>query len=207
MKNTQHIKKHKKHQIIQAPAYLSSFVFCLVFLMLCLTACENDMAEVQRVISQEERAIERARDVEILYSDSAIVRVRIQAYTMLNHLDKKEPRREFPEGFVVDFFDERKRVVSNLSANYAMHYINDSKIFMKDSVVVWNEKGERLEAEELTWDEKEKKVYSEEFVKMTTADQIIYGYGFTSNLEFTRWKIKQVTGEIAADDITGDFKE
>jgi len=175
--------------------------------MLCLTACENDMAEVQRVISQEERAIERARDVEILYSDSAIVRVRIQAYTMLNHLDKKEPRREFPEGFVVDFFDERKRVVSNLSANYAMHYINDSKIFMKDSVVVWNEKGERLEAEELTWDEKEKKVYSEEFVKMTTADQIIYGYGFTSNLEFTRWKIKQVTGEIAADDITGGFKE
>lgn len=201
MKKT--LKKQQSNTGVYCPDYLLAFIFSLCLLMLGLSACENDMAEVQRVISKEERAIERARDVEILYSDSAIVRVRIKAYTMLNHLDKTKPRREFPEGFIVDFFDERKQVVSNLSANYAMHYTSDSKIFMKDSVVVWNKKGERLEAEELTWDEKEKKVYSDEFVKMTTADQIIYGYGFTSNLEFTRWKIKQVTGEIAADDISG----
>ena len=160
------------------------------------------MAAIQRVISQEEKAIERARDVEILYSDSAIVRVRIKAYTMLNHLDKKEPRREFPEGFLVDFLDEKKRVSSQLSANYAMQYINESKVYMEDSVVVWNKVGERLEAEELTWDEKNERVFSDEFVKMTTRDQIIYGYGFTSNLEFTRWKIKQVTGEIAVDELT-----
>jgi len=197
------MKKRQNQQGLPYPAYLNGFIICL-FLMLCLCACENDMTEVQRVISEEEEAIERARDVEILYSDSAVVRVRIRAYTMLNHLDKKEPRREFPEGFMVDFFDERKRVVSNLSANYAINYINENKVFMKDSVVVWNEKGERLEAEELTWDEREKKVHSDEFVKMTTADQIIYGYGFTSNLEFTRYKIKQVTGQIAVDDVVGE---
>mgnify|MGYP000014264832 CR=1 FL=1 len=172
------------------------------FSLLALASCENDMSAIQRVISQEEQAVERARDVEILYSDSAIVRVKIKAYTMLNHLDKKEPRREFPEGFIVDFYDEYKRVSSNLSANYAMQYINESKIFMQDSVVVWNKEGERLEAEELTWDEKQEQVYSDEFVKITTADQIIYGYGFTSNLEFTRWKIKQVTGEIAIEELT-----
>lgn len=197
------MKKRQNQQHLSYPTYLNGFLI-FVFLILCLCACENDMTEVQRVISEEEEAIERARDVEILYSDSAVVRVRIKAYTMLNHLDKKEPRREFPEGFMVDFFDERKRVVSNLSANYAINYINENKVFMKDSVVVWNEKGERLEAEELTWDEKEKKVHSDEFVKMTTADQIIYGYGFTSNLEFTRYKIKQVTGQIAVDDVVGE---
>ena len=184
--------------------YLSILSFIAIVV---LASCENDMAAIQRVISQEEQAVERARDVEILYSDSAIARVRIKAYTMLNHLDKKEPRREFPEGFIVDFFDENKRVSSNLSANYAMHHINDSKIYMEDSVVVWNKAGERLEAEELTWDEKLEKVYSDEFVKMTTTEQIIYGYGFTSNLEFTRWKIKQVTGEIAIDDLATDNEQ
>ncbi len=172
------------------------------FALVVLASCENDMSAIQRVISQEDQAVERARDVEILYSDSAVVRVRIKAYTMYNHLDKKEPRREFPEGFIVDFYDENRRVTGKLSSNYAMQYINESKIYMEDSVVVWNREGERLEAEELTWDEKQEKVYSDEFVKMTTADQIIYGYGFTSNLEFTRWKIKQVTGEIATDELT-----
>lgn len=167
-----------------------------------LTSCENDMTEVQRIVSQDEQKLERARDVVILYSDSAVVRIRIQAYTMYNHLDKKEPKREFPQGFIMDFFDENKRTTGKLSANYAMHYINDSKMYMEDSVVIWNTKGERIEAEELTWDEKEKKVYSEEFVKMTTPDRILYGYGFTSDLEFNRPKIHQVTGEIDVSEMT-----
>ncbi len=177
---------------------------CLaLFAILLFIACENDVAEVQRVISQDEKALERARDVEILYSDSAIVRIRIQAYTMYNHLDKKEPRREFPQGFIVDFFDERKQSSSKLSANYAMHYINDGKIHMQDSVVVWNRQGDRFEAEDLIWDEKGQKVYSEEFVKISTPEQIIYGYGFTSDLEFNHWKLKQITGEVDA----GNFSE
>jgi len=54
------------------------YLTILSFLALVvLASCENDMSAIQRVISQEEQAVERARDVEILYSDSAIVRVRI----------------------------------------------------------------------------------------------------------------------------------
>ncbi len=180
------------------------YTFLSLIVLMGIIACENDMTEVQRIVSQEEKTLERARDVEILYSDSAVVRVRIQAYTMINHLDKKEPKREFPQGFIVYFFNERKRSTGKLSANYAMQYINESKIYMQDSVVIWNTKGERIEAEELTWDEKEQKVYSEEFVKISTPERILYGYGFTSDLEFNRPRITQVTGEIDASGMTDE---
>ena len=60
---------------------------------------------------------------------------------------------------------------------------------------------EKLETEELIWDEKEERVHTDKYVKMSTQTEIIYGYGFDSNMDFTKWKVKDVTGTIDASDV------
>ena len=66
----------------------------------------------------------------------------------------------------------------------------------KNNVVVVNEKGEQLNTEHLTWDKKQSLIYTKEFVKITTAEEIIYGNGLESNQSFTKYKIKDIKGTI-----------
>ncbi len=62
-------------------------------------SCSNDPDEVKRVMDSEAIMTERAFDVEILFSDSAIVRAKIQAPLMVSSLDRKNPERDGRHGF------------------------------------------------------------------------------------------------------------
>ena len=39
-------------------------------------------------------------------------------------------------------------------------------------------------------------VYTEEFVKITTKNEVIYGKGLVSNQDFTKYTIKKISGTI-----------
>ena len=103
------------------------------------TSCENDIAEVNRVVSQDELQYETMNNVELLYSDSAILRVRVVGEKMYRFLDVNEPTQEFPDGVKVDFFDSRGRTQSELTSKYAIRYEKRNEIIVKDSVV-WKSK-------------------------------------------------------------------
>ncbi len=93
------------------------------------------MEAVQEIIDKDRLAIESAREVKMLYSDSAVVRVRITGPLMLRHVESKSPFQEFPEGVDVDFFDANQRVQSKLTAKYAIRYEGKNEVTVRDSVV------------------------------------------------------------------------
>ena len=64
-------------------------------------------------------------------------------------------------------------------------------------MVVVNEKGEQLNTEHLVWDEKQEKLLSDEFVKITTKDEIIFGNGFEANQDFSKYRIFKIKGTIS----------
>jgi LPS export ABC transporter protein LptC len=66
----------------------------------------------------------------------------------------------------------------------------------KYAVEVVNKTGEKLETERLIWDEQNKRIYTDAFVKITTATEVIRGTGMESNQDFTKYQIKHVTGTI-----------
>lgn len=67
----------------------------------------------------------------------------------------------------------------------------------RKNVSVINQKGERLNTEHLVWDERSEKLTSDEFVKITTKDEIIFGNGFEANQDFTKYKIFNIKGTIS----------
>jgi LPS export ABC transporter protein LptC len=170
--------------------------FFLVFGLIAslFFSCSNDLKDIERIKLNEQPNIEQAKNVEILYSDSAIVRMRILAEEMRNIVDAKEPKREFPKGVLVDFFNENQGKSSQLSANYAEYMEKKKEIILRDSVVIWNFRNEQLETEELIWKERSNKIFSKKFVRITTPTEIIEGYGFSSDMEFTNWEIDSVSG-------------
>ncbi len=158
-------------------------------------SCENDIKEIENVTQNEIRPIKNGTNVEFLYSEKAVVKLKITApkmeeYSGVNHY------LEMKEGIKVVFFDSLKNVNTTLTANYAIHRIAENKMEAKNDVVVVNEKGERLNTEHLVWLQDSSKIYSDEFVKITTEDEILMGEGFEANEDFTKWKIHKIKGTI-----------
>ncbi|GJM31533.1 MAG: hypothetical protein DHS20C18_05340 [Saprospiraceae bacterium] len=164
-----------------------------------LTACVNDPADIEALNDLMQTNIERAENVQILYSDSAKLKVQIQGPVMLNHLDKAEPKQEFTDGVKVVFFDPNGKISSTLTAKYAVRFERKNQVIVQDSVVWKSEKNEQLDTEELIWDEQQQRVYTQKFVVITRPDEIIYGHGFEANQDFTNAKINAVEGQIAVD--------
>ena len=171
----------------------------LLSLSLLFCSCENDLAIVKSLMVDEKFPAEVLSDAVVLYSDSAILKARLTAPKMEHYLEK-EPYVELTEGINLVFYSEDGEITSHLTANYAINYERQDRMEAKGDVVFINEVGEKLNTEHLIWNQKEERIYSEQFVKITTADEIIWGEGFESNQSFTNFKIKHIKGTILVED-------
>ncbi len=172
----------------------------LGLVMLVLVGCKNELSEISALYSKDDIGVEKARNVEIIYSDSAVMRVKIIAPTLLRYTDKSNPHESFPDGLEVEFFDEEGITTSTLTSKDADRYEREGKIIVRDSVVWISNTNERLESEELIWDEKSEKVHTNKFVTIRRPDEIIYGYGFEATQNFTRSRIRAVEGRLKTED-------
>ncbi|MEM9849916.1 MAG: LPS export ABC transporter periplasmic protein LptC, partial [Bacteroidota bacterium] len=113
-------------------------------------------------------------------------------------------QQEFIDGLLVEFFDQNQQVSGYLSAKYGIRYETEHRVVVRDSVVWESYQGEQLDTEELTWDERNERVYTNKFVTLTRPEEIIFGYGFEADQDFKRSRINAVEGVIKVDDVNLD---
>lgn len=174
----------------------------LLIFLLGLSACENDIALVNSITAEDELPVESGKNVEYIYSDSAIIRAKVTAPQLDRYLGKKN-YMEMPKGMHVIFYNTKQEVETNLTADYGIGYDNGtgiSKMEARRNVCVINEKGERLNTEHLIWDAVTKKIYTEEFVKITTKDEVLFGNGLTADQDFSKYTIHHLTGTLSIND-------
>jgi LPS export ABC transporter protein LptC len=179
-------------------------IFFILLGLLSLTACENSIDVINSTSSalQNQLPIESSKNIQVLYSDSAVVRAKLIA-PQADHFATKKPYYEMPKGMQITFFNKNKKEETKLTANYGIGYDTGSgmeKMEAKGNVIVINEKGDKLNTEHLTWNALTRKIYTDEFVKITTKDQVIWGDGMEANENFTRYEIKNVKGQIDIED-------
>lgn len=173
------------------------FAYGLILLGLFGASCTDLSNEELRKRSRDTvQAKETAEQVEITYTDSGALKARLQAPLMIAVKQAKEPYMEMPKGLKGTFYGNDGAVESYLSSEYAISYNESKKVILRRNVEVMNVKGERLNTEELHWDQKSGKIYTDKFVQITTSDQIIMGDGMTANQTFTEWEINRYRGTI-----------
>ena len=168
----------------------------IIGLFISFLSCENDLAEVSKFVKEDEVAVEVGEKVKMLYSDSGRVEMIITAPVLHRHLDKRNPKREFPEGLVVNFLNEEQEVQSWLVGKYAIEDENKHIITFQDSVILSNLSTERLETDNLIWDQSTGLIHTKQFVRITTKNEQITGYGFESDRELKKWKIIAPQGSV-----------
>ncbi|HKK10574.1 MAG TPA: LPS export ABC transporter periplasmic protein LptC, partial [Bacteroidales bacterium] len=154
-----------------------SFFFALLFGMLILSAvsCSNDPEEVRKMTQRDTMPEQQASDVIMYYSEYGDVIFELHSPRIETYRGEENPRTIFPEGFEVVFYDSTgKTVQSRLTANYGIKMEKELKMIARGDVVVNNyEKKERLNTEELIWDQRHDKIYTDKFVTITTENQVL----------------------------------
>lgn len=137
-----------------------------------------------------------AENIEILFSDSAVIRFKLNAPVLKIYEDEEEPFKEFPEGFRIQQFNTNKEITSSLTASYGKNFEKKSLWEARQNVVAVTEAGDTLKTELLFWNEEKDILYSDQFVKIIQDGQIITGIGFESDTQMENWRIKKPRGTI-----------
>lgn len=116
---------------------------------------------------------------------------------MLRHVTSN-PFIEFPNTLHADFFDDSLKVESQLSARYAKYFESESKVYLRDSVVVFNTIGDTLFCRELYWDRNltGHEFYTDKPVRIRTATHIIDGDALDAPQDFKSWHITNGKGFV-----------
>ena len=102
---------------------------------------------------------------------------------------------EFKEGLKVQFFDINGKKESELNSDYAIIDENELMV-VENNVVVRNINGDILETEKLNWNKQKEEIFTDEFVKISTKNEVIFGEGLISNQNFSKYTIKKIKGVI-----------
>lgn len=156
-----------------------------------LLSC-NPEGEQVREFEEYTGPIREMDSIELLHSDSAVIKARIIAAKVMEF---ENGDREFPEGVFLEFYDRTGQITSTLKANSA-HYIHEEGRWKgMGDVVLRNELNfEQLNTEELYWEPETGDVYTDKYVKIESGTELITGTGLRSKQDFSEYTILKPEG-------------
>ena len=174
---------------------------------LLLSSCENDEKDVQALI-QKKASVDIGINIESYLSQTGKVKAKLTAPLMKNYETEdpgvypKTPYVEFPKSLHVDFYNDTMLIESRLDARYGKYRQNEKKVFLKDSVVVYNIQGDTLRSRELWWDQNKAQFYTDKPASIYRKDRtIIYGQnGLTASQDFSEVTVHESSGQIPMKD-------
>jgi LPS export ABC transporter protein LptC len=171
-------------------------LFFVFFIMtMIVLSCENKIELIPKSDLLTLPAVS-IKGIETVYTDSGKLQL-ILSTSLLEQYDNKDaPYTEFRSGIKMVFYDGKKGPVASVTSKYAKYTKTTNLWELKDSVIVLNEVNDKLETEVLYWNQEKDLIYTDRFVKITSEDQIIQGFGFESDSRLIKKRIKKVTATI-----------
>jgi LPS export ABC transporter protein LptC len=109
--------------------------------------------------------------------------------------------REFPKGVYIEMYNEFGRLQSTLRANYAKYIKEEDRWRGEGKVEVKNvEKNEQLNTEELFWNPKTKKIFTNKFVTIKLQGDVVYGTGLDAMQDLSDYEITNPEGTIEVNE-------
>jgi LPS export ABC transporter protein LptC len=179
----------------KAKVFLTAF--CSVAVL--LSACNKKIDKIKKNEILSLPSVTVKNDT-TMFSDSGKIQLIMSFPIMESYNNAETPYSEFNHGIKVIFYDGQKEPQGSVSSKYAK-FIEKKKLWeLRDSVVVINQTNDKLQTEQLFWDQAKDKIYTDRFVRMTSEDQVITGSGFESDSHLNKRRIMHISGNIYLSD-------
>ena len=102
-------------------------------------------------------------------------------------------RRKIPTGIfgrtLLERFTPDFEIEAIVKSDTAWYFTEKNLWKLKENVHVENMEGEQFDSDELYWDRKNGRVYSESYIEIQQKESQMKGYGFESNEQMTDYRI------------------
>jgi LPS export ABC transporter protein LptC len=177
-------------------------LFISVFVFGTFISCKNDIETINALTNELDLPDISGFNIEISYTDSGLLKGKIIAPEANDYSRKEEPFTEFPKGMKVLFYDLAGNPEAYIQAKYAIFFKKKQLWEARGQVLAENPgKKEKLETEQMFWDQKAKRIYSEKFATITNQNGVFYGEnGFEAKEDLSKWWMKGYKGKINVRD-------
>ena len=167
----------------------------LLLITFFISGCEND-EKVLKEWTGNKVMVEEAKVVESYLSQGGQVKAKLTAPLMLR-VNADTIYVEFPQTLHCDFYNDSTKIETWLDSKYGKYFENLNKVYLRDSVVVINVKGDTLKSPDLWWDQDTKLFYTDKYAIYHGVNKNIYGgKGLTATQDLSSITFLQPTGTV-----------
>ena len=177
-------------------------IYCALCIVHCALffSCQTKHEMTESVTDIKNTPQVYADSITTIVSDSGIIRYRIIAPEWYVYEKADTPYWDFPNGLRFERFDENYKVDAEIECDRAVYYSKLELWKLNDNVEATNLNKEEFYTNELYWDQKEERVYSDSAITIIQKERKILGVGFESNQTFSRYSIRQPKGTIPIEE-------
>jgi len=165
------------------------FFICSVIIL--LFGCANKI-DKPFISAKESKDLIMMKGFNLVQTIGGIKRLEVNAEEAQIYL--KEKIMKFYD-VKVKYFDKGKEI-SNLKSNEGVIYTDINEMELLGKVEIIAESNTKLETKKLRWIERDNKLFTDDFVKITRGDNVMMGYGMESDLNLENIVIKEVKTKI-----------
>ena len=183
---------HKK----KARYRLINFWLLLVLISFIFTACRNDPEQIKLLTGKGLLHEDRAEDITGIYSKNGKIAGRLFAHEYIKNENARPPFTDLNGNIKVEFYNDSGAVKQILTSDSCRIYDNEGNVLVWGNVQIVSMDGKQLNTEELVWNKKIEKFFTEKPVKITTGTEVLYGKGLEANQDFTWYQITHPEGSV-----------
>ena len=149
-------------------------------------------------VNNETLMTERSENLTILMSENGRRSYHFKTPLLEGYTLAADPYREFRKGIHITTYqnDSLTSVNATLVANYAIYYEERELWEAKGDVVVEKADGTKLYTQQLYWNSKTGRIYSNVDSKIVKGTDVFMGEGFESDEELKEWKFRRMSGKM-----------
>lgn len=162
-----------------------------ILILSFLISCGGNKKEyVNAPLDREAMPSMRDDSVTMLISDSGLIKYKLITKNWEFFENSKDPHWYFPEGLYLEQFDTSFHKQTSIKADTAWNFTLRKLWRLKGNVFIENIQNETFSTDEMFWDEKQQKVYSDKYIEINRPNKLILkGIGFESNMNMTQYRI------------------
>lgn len=143
--------------------------------------------------------ISEVNNLDVNFSDSGRVVVKLKTATQLRFQSEDEV---YPKAVYINFIDDTGIEYSSLRGDSGRFIRKENLYKVMGNVFFYNRKAQQsLATELLYWNPRDKRIYTDQKVKINTPTRQIQGLGMEADQDFTKYTIRRPTGIFEVDSL------
>ncbi|MBK5272936.1 MAG: LPS export ABC transporter periplasmic protein LptC [Bacteroidia bacterium] len=177
-------------------SYIIKPAACSLWLIVIfLSSCENDVKKIKELTDTKVMQ-DVATDIESYLSQGGKMKAKLTAPLMIR-VEADTVYFEFPNRLHVDFYNDSLKIETRLDSKYGKYFETQNKVYLRDSVVVINVKGDTLRTPDLWWDKNTELFFTDKYAIYHGIGKNIYGgKGLVATQDLTSITFNDPTGTV-----------